>query len=123
MKIEIKKASLKDVGQIHGLVNRYSKKGLMLARPKAYIETKIRDFFICVCEGKVVGCVALKIWNKEWAEIVALAVHSKYQERGVGLELTKKCILDAKIIGISPTLLYHVFLTLSAIAPVNICGS
>jgi len=99
-KIKIRKARLKDVKQIHGLVNGYSRKGLMLARPVSYIETKIRDFFVCTCDGNVMGCVALKIWNKEWAEIIALVVHSKYQGRGMGLELTKACILDAKVIGI-----------------------
>ena len=45
-KIKIRKARLKDVKQIHGLVNGYSRKGLMLARPVSYIETKIRDFFV-----------------------------------------------------------------------------
>ncbi|MBI4708915.1 MAG: GNAT family N-acetyltransferase [Candidatus Portnoybacteria bacterium] len=100
IKIEIRKAALKDVREIHKLVNGFSKKGLMLARPISYIETRIRDFFVCVCDGRVVGCAGLKVWNREWAEVNALAVHLKYQGNGIGLKLTKKCIQDAKKIGI-----------------------
>jgi amino-acid N-acetyltransferase len=97
---EIKKANMQNAEQIHRLVSGYSKKGLMLARPLSYIQTRIRDFFVCVCDKKMVGCVALKIWNKEWAEIIALAVYPKYQKRGIGLKLIEECVSDARNIGI-----------------------
>lgn len=101
MKAEIRKAKMQDSRTINELVWGYAKDGLMLSRPIAYINPRIRDFFVCADnKGAVVGCVALKVWNGEWAEIIALAVHQDYKKMGIGLRLVSSCIADAEALGI-----------------------
>lgn len=94
--MKIKKAKLKDVNQIHKLISRYSKQGLMLYRPSLEIEHNIRDYFICKSGSKVVGCAALRIWNRKSSEIYALAVNYGYTGKKIGTNLVKSCIKEAK---------------------------
>lgn len=100
-KIKIKKAKLEDAKQICALINKYSKKGLMLYRPVSEIEYKIRDYFVCRIDDKVIGCVAFRIWNKKSSEIYALAVDSNYAGKGIGSKLIESCLIDAKNIGVN----------------------
>jgi amino-acid N-acetyltransferase len=92
----IEKAKIEDVKEIHKLVNQYSRKGLMLYRFPADIEQKIRDYFVCKVDNKIIGCVALKIWNRRSAEICSLAVDQEYVGKTIGTKLVKSCIVDAK---------------------------
>ncbi len=94
--MKIEKAKLPDAKEIHNLINKYSKKGLMLYRPLAEIEHNIRDYFVCGMNNKIVGCVALRIWNKKSSEIYALAVNSDYTGKKIGTNLIKSCIKEAK---------------------------
>jgi amino-acid N-acetyltransferase len=94
--IKIEKAEIEDVKEIHKLINQYSKKGMMLYRFPAEIEQKIRDYSICKIDNEIIGCVALKIWNKKSAEICSLAVSQKYVGQKIGTKLVKSCIADAK---------------------------
>ena len=100
MEREIRKATLRDARQINKLVFGYAKDGKMLSRPLAYIASRIRDFFVCVVENEIVGCVGLKVWNMQWAEIMALAVSSEYEGDGIGSELVKTCLEEARILGV-----------------------
>ena len=94
--MKIEKAKLEDIKEIHKLVSGYSKKGLMLYRPLAEIEYRIRDYFVCKLKDKIIGCVALRIWNKKSSEIYALTVDPKYTKQKIGTKLVKSCIADAK---------------------------
>jgi amino-acid N-acetyltransferase len=94
--LKIEKATVKDVKAIHDLISTYSKKGFMLYRPTLEIEYKIRDYFVCRAKNKVVGCVALRVWNKSNAEIYALAVNADYTGQKIGTNLIKRCIHEAK---------------------------
>lgn len=95
-KFVIKKATISNVKEIHELISKYSKQGLMLYRPSIEIESKIRDYFVCDIKGRVIGCVALRIWNKRSSEIYALAVGIKHTGKGIGAKLIRSCIADAK---------------------------
>ena len=94
--MKIEKAGLRDVGEIHNLINRYSKQGLMLYRPSLEIEHNIRDYFICRLASRLVGCIAIRIWNRKSSEIYALAVSSEYTGKKIGTNLVKTCIKEAK---------------------------
>jgi len=95
-KFVIKKATISNVKEIHKLISEYSKQGLMLYRPFVEIESKIRDYFICEIKGRVIGCVALRIWNRKSSEIYALAVGIKHTGKGIGAKLVRNCIADVK---------------------------
>ena len=95
-KFVIKKAVLNNVKDIHKLISIYSKQGLMLYRSLVEIESKIRDYFVFEMENKIVGCVALGIWDRKSSEIYALAVGIKHTGKGIGTKLIRSCITDAK---------------------------
>lgn len=100
MKLKIEKAKLDDAKQINSLIAKYSREGLMLHRPTVEIEHRIRDYFVCALENKIIGCAAFRIWNKKSSEIYALAVDSDYMGEGIGRKLIRSCIIDAKKIGV-----------------------
>jgi amino-acid N-acetyltransferase len=96
----IEKAKIGDVPEIHKLVNSFATKGDMLARPLSEIYENLRDFFVLKEDNKVVACVALHISWADLAELKALAVSEDYQKKGIGAELVKACLSEAKDIEI-----------------------
>ncbi|MBA2124410.1 GNAT family N-acetyltransferase [bacterium Unc6] len=96
----IRKPRIREVKQIHSLINSYAKQGLMLPRSLSELYESIRDFWVAVKNKKVVGCVALHIFWDNLAEIKCLAVFSSCQKQGIGTELVEKCLEDAKYFGV-----------------------
>jgi amino-acid N-acetyltransferase len=92
----IEKAKIGDVPQIHKLVNSFASKGDMLARPLSEIYENIRDFFVLKQGKKVAACVALHVCWSDLAEVKALAVSEEYQKKGIGADLVKACLDEAK---------------------------
>ncbi len=93
----IRKAVLDDVNAIHNLLQVYSKKGELLARPLHKIYDHLRDFWVFEDpeEKKVVGCCALQFCWENLAEIRSLAVDPGATGRGVGTALTDRSIQEA----------------------------
>jgi amino-acid N-acetyltransferase len=100
MTINIRKAKLKDVEQIHGLVNYYAEKRAMLPRALNQIYENIQGYYVAVEGSKVVGCCALGITWGDMAEVKSLAVSEKCQKKGIGQKLVKLCIREAKNLGV-----------------------
>lgn len=99
--LEIKNASLEDVGQIHRLLTLYSDLGVLLPRPESDIYHSLRDFYVIHTNGKVIACAALLIYTKELAEVRSLAVDPDYQKRNLGFRLVEKIESEAKALGLS----------------------
>jgi amino-acid N-acetyltransferase len=98
--LELGKAKIGDVPQMHQLVNYFADKGEMLARSLSEIYESIRDYFV-VREGeRVVACVALHVSWLDLAEIKSLAVAEGNQKEGVGARLVEACLKEAKELGI-----------------------
>ena len=73
----------------------------MLARPLSEIYENIRDFFV-VREGeRVIACAALHVNWEDLAEIKSVAVAEDCQRQGLGNQLIKACLKEAKSLGIS----------------------
>jgi len=98
--LKFEKLSLKDIKQIHDIIEKYARKGFMLYRTREKIAQNSREYFVCKEKNKVIGCVGLKIWDEKSAEIYALAVDEEYMNRGIGTKLIKECIKEAKKIGV-----------------------
>ncbi len=99
----IRKATLKDVGAIHHLLNHFADKGLLLGRSMSELYDHIRDFHVLeVTEGDrgVAGVCGLGICWEDLAEIKSLAVAEKYQARGFGRALLSACLDEAVALGI-----------------------
>jgi len=97
---KVQKATIKDVPQIHQLVNYYAKKGQMLPRALSNIYENIRDYFVFREEDHPVACAALHVTWADLAEIRSLAVAKAHQRQGIGAELVKACLRDAEELSI-----------------------
>lgn len=98
--IKIEKACIKDVSQMHRLINYFADRDEMLARPLSEIYENIRDYFVVREGDKVIACVALHVMWEDLAEIKSLAVAEGSQKRGVGSQLVLACLEEAKGLGL-----------------------
>lgn len=94
--IELRKARATDGPAICELVNYYARKDIMLARTPFSIYENIRDFFVAVEDGKVVGCSALHLTWHDMAEIRSLAVDESLAGRGIGRTLVEANLSEAR---------------------------
>ncbi|MBI4300969.1 MAG: N-acetyltransferase [Chloroflexi bacterium] len=97
---KIEKARIDDAPLMHKLVNHFAETGDMLPRPLAEIYETIRDFFVARQEGELVGCAALHVNWSDLAEIKSLAVDESRQGSGIGTQLAKACLKEARELGI-----------------------
>ena len=95
----IRKARIQDVRQIQLLINRFAKQELMLPRSLSKVYESLRDFWVCRQNNQVVACCALHIVWQDLAEIRSLAVKKPWQKRGIGRQLVKAAICEARELG------------------------
>ena len=98
--IQVEKAKIADVPQIHKLINGFADKGQMLARPLSEIYESLRDFYVIRENGNVIGCAALHIAWSDLAEIRSVAVAEESQRQGLGGRLVAACLKEAALLGI-----------------------
>jgi len=98
----IRRALTRDVAAISRLINDAAEYGLMLHRSNAELYENVRDF--CVAEdnatGAVVGVCGLRVMWANIAEVYALVVAPSARGRGLGKQLVRACIEDARGIGV-----------------------
>ncbi len=96
----IRKARIPDARSIHKLLTDYAREGLMLPRSLSDIYETIRDFYVFEESGRVVGTVCLHICWEDLAEVRSLAVAADAGRRGIGRQLVKACLEEARTIGV-----------------------
>jgi len=96
----IRKAKLKDVKEIQRLIKQYSNRGEILPRSLSELYDHLRDFFVYIRNRKMVGICALHICWDDLAEIRSLAVKEEDRKKGIGAELVKVCLEEAKALRI-----------------------
>ena len=96
--IMIRKATIKDVKAIHGLLQEYGRKGELLPRPLSVLYDHVRDFSVYVDDrdDSVIGCCALQFCWDDLAEIRSLAVHPDHLGKKIGSKLTEEILLEAE---------------------------
>jgi len=92
----LKKASLKDVKAIHTLVNTCAGKGEMLPRSLAELYDNLRDYFVFVEAGAVLGTGALHLCWEDLAEVRSVCVEESMRSRGVGRKIVETCLDEAR---------------------------
>lgn len=98
--MKIRKAKISDLKQAQKLVNDYAKREQMIPRSLNELYETVRDFVVCEFNGNVCGVCALHIMWEDLAEIRSLAVENKHQKKGIGRNLVKQCLKEAKALGI-----------------------
>ncbi len=89
IKVHIREAKLEDVDIIHDIMHYYVVKGDLLPRTKEDIIDHIRNFIVAEIDGKVVGCMAIKLYSKELVEFRTLVVKQEYQNLKIGKRLVE----------------------------------
>jgi len=94
----IRKATIKDIKAIHGLLQEYGTKGELLPRPLSVLYDHVRDFSVYVNreDNRVLACCALQFCWEDLAEIRSLAVHPAHQGQKIGSMLTEAVLEEAK---------------------------
>lgn len=95
----LRKAKIKDIKQIQGLINYFAKKDLMLPRSLNELYENLRDFWVAEADKKVVGCCAMHVSWDDLGEIKSLAVAGKRQRKGLGEKLVLACLDEARGLG------------------------
>ena len=99
--IQVEKARIPDVPQMHKLINYFADKGEMLPRPLSELYESIRDFFVIRDGKRVVACAALHVSWSDLAEIRSVAVAEVNQRKGLGDQLIAACLKEALELGIN----------------------
>jgi amino-acid N-acetyltransferase len=97
---KVEKARIGDVPQMHKLINFFADRGEMLARPLSEIYENIRDFFVIREGERVIACAALHINWSDLAEVKSVAVAEDCQRQGIGDQLIKACLKEARGLGL-----------------------
>lgn len=100
MAIIIRKALIRDVPDIHALINGCAKDGLLLPRSLNHLYTHMRDFFVAVDDDQLVGCASLSISWSDLAEICSTVVAASHRKMGIGGKLVNACLEEAVVLGV-----------------------
>ena len=93
-------ARVTDVPAVQAIINSHAELGKMLFKSYAQLYESLRDFAVYEEDGEVLGCVALAIIWADLAEVRSLAVDRDAIGRGIGQQLTRWCIAEARRLGI-----------------------
>lgn len=99
----IRKAIVKEVGEIHKLLGHYAGEGLLLPRPLSELYEHLRDFFVIEDsnrQGSIIAVCALGICWEDLAEIRSLAVVEVFQGKNFGIQLVERCLEEAISLGL-----------------------
>lgn len=100
----IRKAKIEDIPEIHKLINEYAEKGFLLPRSLSDLYENIRDFYILLIDGRIVGTCALHIIWEDLGEVRSLIVRREFENRGYGRRLVETCLREAKFLGLKRVL-------------------
>ncbi len=92
----LKKASIKDIKHIHNIVNTAASNGEMLPRSLGELYDNLRDYFVFIENGRVVGTGALHICWEDLAEIRSVCVRNASRRKGIGRKIVDACLQEAR---------------------------
>jgi len=91
--LTIRKAELRDVPELHQLINQYAAERVMLPRTLPDLYENVWEFTVAEENGKLLGCGALKFYSRETAELRSLCVEAALRANGVGRKIAQ-CLLE-----------------------------
>ncbi len=97
---EVRKARAADVPGMQQLISHFAARGDLLPRTLNELYMHLRDFFVCVVGGEVVGICALSLYWEDLAEVRTLAVREEYGGKGMGAALVTACLDEAGRLGV-----------------------
>ena len=101
--MHIRKAVIRDVPDIHKILNHYAEKDLLLPRSLSALYDHLRDYFVLADKKPghpIKGVCGLGICWEDLAEIRSLAVTADQQGKGSGTRLVEMCLKEAENLGL-----------------------
>jgi amino-acid N-acetyltransferase len=92
----VRKASMRDIAPILGLINSYAANGIMLPRTEFEMSEHIRDFSVAYDDHLLVGCGALHFYTPLSAELRSLAVQPEVKQHGIGRTIVEALEREAR---------------------------
>lgn len=98
--MKIRRAKIRDLKEVQKLINEFARREEMIPRSINELYENVRDFFVSEENGKINGVCALHVLWEDLAEVRSLAVKKEFQRTGIGRKLVRRCVADAKALGI-----------------------
>jgi len=98
--LKIRRAKIRDLKEVQKLINEFARREEMIPRSINELYENVRDFFVSEENGKINGVCALHVLWEDLAEVRSLAVKKEFQRTGIGRKLVRRCVADAKALGI-----------------------
>ena len=96
----LERARRADAEPIARVIRPHAERGLMLPRSPAAILRDIGQYRVArSADGTVIGCIGIRPFHSDLAEIVGFAVSEEWQGRGVGTELLVQAVDEALLRG------------------------
>ncbi|QCT94762.1 N-acetyltransferase [Caminibacter mediatlanticus TB-2] len=102
--MKIIKPTLREIIDIKTVLKPYVDEGIILNRSDDEIATNIRSYQIVYDKKRPIGVGALHIYSPYLGEIRSLAVNKEYQLKGIGKELVRNLLKEAKELGLKEVL-------------------
>ncbi len=97
----LRRANLRDIPALLGLINSYATKQVMLPRTEFEMAENIRDFVVVFEGDLLLGCGALHFYTPHSAEVRSLAVDPTRKTNGVGRQIVEALESDARENGLA----------------------
>jgi amino-acid N-acetyltransferase len=98
--IVLRPARLADVPAIHALLREQAAAGNLLPRTQENLVRHVRDFVVAERDGQVAAVGALEIMGPDLGEVRSLAVAPAFHRQGLGEQVTRALLEQARIIGL-----------------------
>lgn len=98
--IVLRRPTVQDVPKIADLINGYANLGQMLPRSHHKLYQFLRDFIGAWDSDHLVGCGALALIWEGLGEIRSLAVLPEYRNQGIGRQIVRFLLEDARQMGL-----------------------
>jgi amino-acid N-acetyltransferase len=98
--LKIRKARISDLKDVQKLINEFARREEMIPRSLNELYESIRDLVVLEDAGVITGVCALHILWEDLAEIRSLAVRKEHQRMGLGRQLVRRCLSEARSLGI-----------------------
>ncbi len=99
--IEIREARTADVPAIRRLVDTYAADRILLSKATVTLYEDVQEFYVAEINGDVVGCGALHVLWEDLAEVRTLGVDKDYRGLGIGDQLLRRLLEQARHIGVA----------------------
>lgn len=98
----IRKAQIQEVPEIRRFLAEFTLEGGILPRTLADLYGQLRDYFVYREDrGPIIGVAALHVCWAGLGEIRSLAVRQEQRGSGLGSQLVRTCLDEARILGLN----------------------